>query len=68
MAAIRTNLILDSVKLDRAKRLTGLKTTRAVVDFALRRLTSTTKAFSKLLGLVGTIHFTKGYSYKKARG
>lgn len=35
---VRTNIALDDELIDRAKRLTGLKTKRAVVDEALRTL------------------------------
>lgn len=35
---VRTNIALDGALIDRAKRLTGLKTQRAVVDEALRTL------------------------------
>ncbi|HEX2162579.1 MAG TPA: type II toxin-antitoxin system VapB family antitoxin [Thermoanaerobaculia bacterium] len=35
---MRTNIALDDELIDRAKRLTGLKTKRAVVDEALRTL------------------------------
>ena len=35
---MRTNVVLDQALVDRAKTLTGIKTTRAVVDEALRML------------------------------
>ncbi|NOX60994.1 MAG: type II toxin-antitoxin system VapB family antitoxin [Chloroflexi bacterium] len=35
---MRTNIVLDKDLLERAKALTGIKTTRAVVDEALRTL------------------------------
>lgn len=68
MTPFRTNLLLDPLKLAKAKRLTGLKTTRAVVDFALARLTATSKALSQLFHLAKKIRFKKGYSYKRGRG
>jgi Arc/MetJ family transcription regulator len=34
----RTNIVLDEKLLDRGKRLTGLKTTRGLVEHALREL------------------------------
>lgn len=68
MRPLRTNLLLDPLKLAEAKQLTGLKTTRAVVDFALARLTATSKALSQLFHLARKIHFRKGYSYKRSRG
>ena len=35
---MRTNVVLDESRVERAKSLTGIKTTRAVIDEALRRL------------------------------
>lgn len=34
----RTNVVLDEKLVDRAKQLTGIRTTRQLVDFALREL------------------------------
>jgi len=34
----RTNIVLDEKLLDRGKRLTGLKTTRRLVEYALQEL------------------------------
>lgn len=67
MVMIRTNLELDAVKVRQAKRLTGLTTTKAVVDFALARLTETTRALGALVKMAGKVHFRTGYSYKKMR-
>lgn len=67
MALIRTNIVLDTKKLSQAKKVTGLKTTKEVVDFALKRLTDSAKALDSLAHLAGKIHFKKGYSYKKQR-
>ncbi|MBI4366089.1 MAG: hypothetical protein HY543_04640 [Deltaproteobacteria bacterium] len=41
--------------------LTGLKTTKAVVHFALARLTATTRALSALADLSGKVRFHRGY-------
>ena len=68
MGLVRTNLELDPKKVGDAKRLTGLKTTKAVVDFALARLTASSKTLAAIFRLSGRIHFEKGYSYKRARG
>ncbi len=68
MAQTRTNIVVDSAKVSRAKRWTGLKTTKAVIDFALERLTQSAEALSSLVKLSGKIHFHRGYSYKRARG
>ncbi len=35
---VRTNIILDSSILDKAKSLTGIRTTKEVVDYALKEL------------------------------
>ncbi len=35
---IRTNVVLDEELVERGKRLTGLRTTRSLVDHALREL------------------------------
>lgn len=35
---MRTNVVLDQALIDQAKRLTGIQTTRAVIDEALRTL------------------------------
>lgn len=68
MGQLRTNVELDPVKLERARRITGLKTTKAIVDFALGRLAASNKGLSSLVRLAGKIHFKTGYSYKKSRG
>lgn len=67
MGMLRTNIVLDAARLQKAKKVTGIKATRAVVDFALKRLTESSKTLASLVGLSGKIHFQKGYSYKKAR-
>lgn len=36
--ALRTNVVLDQELVDRVKKLYGLPTTRAAIDFALRML------------------------------
>lgn len=64
---IRTNIELDRAQVKLAKQVTGLKTTRAVVHFALQRLTATSRALSTLAGMSGKVHFRRGYSYKRAR-
>ncbi len=64
---IRTNIVLDQKKLDLAKALTHMKTTREVVDYALDRLTKTSEAFKEIQKSAGKIKFSKTYSYKKLR-
>ena len=68
MSLSRTNIEVDDARLARAKAISGLKTTKAVVNFALARLDSTSRGLEGLLRLKGRIHFRKGYSYKKSRG
>ena len=68
MALLRTNIELDPAELERAKKIAGLKTTKATVEFALARLDSTWGALTALERLAGRIRFKKGYSYKKSRG
>lgn len=63
----RTNIELDLGKVQKAKKITGFKTTKALVDFALTRLTDSDRGLTALGRLSGKIRFKKGYSYKKAR-
>lgn len=64
----RTNIEVDPRKVARAMELTGIKTTKAVVDFALSRLADTSKGLSLMARLSGKIRFREGYSYKRSRG
>ncbi len=63
----RTNIEISSEKISHAKKITGLKTTKEIVDFALERLSTTSKALGKIFELEGKIKLHAGYSYKKAR-
>lgn len=63
----RTNIEIDPAKVIKAKQMTGLKTTKAVVDFALGRLSASSGALSSLFSLAGKVRFKKGYSYKRCR-
>jgi Arc/MetJ family transcription regulator len=63
---MRTNIVLDDDLVQEAKKLTGIKTKRALVDLALRALVRSRKAPS-LLDLKGKIRFADGYDYKKLR-
>lgn len=67
MKSHRTNVVLDEEKLEYARRLTGLPTTKAVIDFALERLAKTSKGLTALVDLSGKVRFRRGYSYKKYR-
>ncbi len=63
---MRTNIVLDDELVKEARKLTGIKTKRALVDEALRTLVRTRKRLS-LLDLEGKIRFAPGYDYKKVR-
>ena len=63
----RTNIEIDPRKLEKARKISGLTTAKAIVDFALDRLSRSTQALSSLMELSGRIHFKRGYSYKRAR-
>jgi len=54
--SVRTNILLDDELVDRAKRLTGLKTKRAVVDEALRTLVRL-KEQERIRSLRGQLHW-----------
>lgn len=56
----RTNVVLDEKLTEEAKRLSGIKTTRALVDRALHEFVERQKRFKKqrkLLGLFGKIQW-----------
>ena len=63
----RTNIEIDPAKVIKAKQITGLKTTKEVVDFALGRLSASSEALSSLFSLAGKVRFSRGYSYKRYR-
>jgi Arc/MetJ family transcription regulator len=63
---MRTNVVLDDELIDEAKRLTGIKSKRALIDEALRVLIQTRRRKS-LLDLQGKIQFAEGYDYKRLR-
>lgn len=67
MRAKRTNIEIDETKLNRAKKIAGLRSTRAVVDYALERLGSSQKSLNEIFKLQGKIHFEKNYNYKESR-
>lgn len=62
----RTNIVLDEGLVEEARRLTGIKTTREVVDEALRVLVRV-KQRRPLSELKGKIRFADGYDYKALR-
>jgi len=50
----RTNIEIDDVLVERAMRLHGVETKRAVVDLALRRLVGSPMSREEALGLEGS--------------
>jgi Arc/MetJ family transcription regulator len=52
----RTNIVIDETLIERGKRLTGLHSSKAVVDFALKELVRRSNQ-RKLLDLFGAIEW-----------
>ena len=52
----RTNIVLDEGLIRSGKELTGLKTSKAVVDYALKELVRRSKQ-RRILGLFGTVEW-----------
>ncbi len=63
---MRTNIVLDDELVEKAARLTGIKTKKKLVDEALRVLIAHKKRRS-LLELEGKIRFSEGYDHKALR-
>ena len=63
---MRTNIVIDDQLVREAMKLANVKTKRAAVDVALRRLVHSGKQ-RKLLDLFGTGGIRKDYDYKRAR-
>jgi Arc/MetJ family transcription regulator len=63
---MRTNIDLDDALLDEARRLTGIRTKRALVEEALRVLVASRRRRS-LLDLEGRIVFAEGYDHRDLR-
>ncbi|MEW6201134.1 MAG: type II toxin-antitoxin system VapB family antitoxin [bacterium] len=53
----RTNIVLDEKVVEKAKKITGLRTQREVVDFALRELVRRNDVKGNILRLKGKIHW-----------
>lgn len=62
----RTTVVIDEKLLDRAKALTGIHSTREVVDLALRELVRRYDQ-RKLLRVMGTVDFRDDWDYKAER-
>ena len=66
MMCMRTNIILDEELIDEAKKLTGIKTKKELVNEALRVLVQVHRR-KRLSDLKGRIRFRPGYDHKKTR-
>ena len=67
MKTKRTNIEIDPQKMANIRKMTGLKTSRAIVDFALKRLIQTSKSLGEILKYEGKVSMVDGYSYKRER-
>jgi Arc/MetJ family transcription regulator len=63
---MRTNIDLDNDLVEEAFALTGLRTKKELVNFALAELVKTRKT-KDLLELAGEIEFTEGFSTDTVR-
>ena len=64
----RTNIVLDEKLIERGKKATGLKTSKAVVDFALKELIRHSNQ-RRILDLFGSIDWEGNLSQmRKTRG
>ncbi len=66
MVSMRTNIELDDDLIEEARRLTGIKTKRELVQEALITLIEHRKR-KNLLDLAGKIEFAPGYDYQALR-
>jgi Arc/MetJ family transcription regulator len=62
----RTNIVLDEKLVEKGKKATGLKTSKAVVDFALKELVRHSNQ-RRILDLFGTINWEGNLSQMRAR-
>jgi Arc/MetJ family transcription regulator len=53
----RTNIVLDEKLVEKGKKVTGLKTSRAVIDFALKELIRHSNQ-RQILDLFGTVEWS----------
>lgn len=67
MKTKRTNVEIDIKKLEQVKKISGLKTTKDAIDFALERIVGSSDALNQWFGLRGKVHFDESYDYKKDR-
>lgn len=63
---MRTNIVINDKLIEEAKRLTGLKTKKDIVNLALKELIMRRKQ-KNLLDIKGKISFIEDYDYKNMR-
>lgn len=63
---MRTNIVLDDELVEKALRVSGLKTKKEVVHKALQEFVENRRRQS-LLDLEGKIKFAKGYDHRRLR-
>ena len=63
---MRTNVVIDDELINEAIRLSGIKTKKEVISFALQELVAERKR-ENLLDLAGKIRFRDDYDYKSMR-
>jgi Arc/MetJ family transcription regulator len=63
---MRTNVVLDDELVNEAIRLSGAKTKKEVISFALREFVATRKR-RNLLDIEGKIKFREAYDHKEMR-
>jgi Arc/MetJ family transcription regulator len=61
----RTNIVLDEKLVEKGKKATGLKTSKAVVDFALKELIRHSHQ-RRILGLFGSIEWDGNLSQMRS--
>jgi Arc/MetJ family transcription regulator len=61
----RTNIVLDEKLIEKGKKATGLKTSKAVVDFALKELVRHSNQ-RRILGLFGSIEWEGNLSHMRS--
>jgi Arc/MetJ family transcription regulator len=61
----RTNIVLDEKLVEKGKKATGLKTSKAVIDFALRELIRHSNQ-RRILELFGTVEWSGDLSHMRS--
>lgn len=64
---MRTNIFINEQLIEEAKKLTGLKTKKDIVNLALEELIRSRQR-KNLMDIRGKISFAEDYDYKKMRG